>query len=65
MNNISLVTQSYNLINFIRAAKECGLNYVFIDKNTFDNKIIEELIKEIGYSIVVGQGEVARIKISW
>ena len=40
------------------------MNYVFVDKNIVSPSVIEDL-KKNGYSLVIGQGEVARIKISW
>ena len=40
------------------------MNYVFVDKNIVSSSVIEDL-KKSGYSVVIGQGEVARIKISW
>ena len=59
-----LVDMEDNLLLFIDAAKAFGVNYVFIGKGSIDDTIIERLRKN-GYSILVGQGEVARIKISW
>ena len=52
------------LLNLIDAAYKFGLNYVFIDKWMIDNDTIDGL-KSGGYSVIVGQGEKARIKISW
>lgn len=49
---------------FIQAAMTFGINYIFIDKNMITNETIAEL-KQHGYSVMVGQGEAARIKISW
>lgn len=53
-----------NLQAFMGTARELGLNYVFVNKDTLSNKLIDEL-KQAGYSVVVGQGEEARVKISW
>lgn len=53
-----------NLQSFMGTARELGLNYVFVNKDTLSNELIDEL-KQAGYSIVVGQGEEARVKISW
>lgn len=50
--------------NFIKYAQEIGLNYVFIDKTDRNTKIAENL-RQLGYNVVVGYGDVARIKISW
>jgi len=41
-----------------------GVNYIFIDKGMITDETIEKL-KNCSYSVVVGQGETARIKISW
>lgn len=49
---------------FMIGAKELGLNYVFVNKDTLTPELIDE-VKRAGYSVVVGQGEEARIKISW
>lgn len=49
---------------FIQAAMMFGINYIFIDKVMITNETIAEL-KQHGYSVMVGQGEAARIKISW
>lgn len=49
---------------FIQAAMMFGINYIFIDKDMITNETIAEL-KQHGYSVMVGQGEVSRIKISW
>lgn len=48
----------------IQDAQWAHMNYVFIDKNLLRQEDIDKL-KENGYNVVVGQGEVARIKISW
>jgi len=53
-----------NLQSFMGTARDLGLNYVFVDKNTLSTDLINDL-KQSGYSVVVGQGEEARIKISW
>lgn len=53
-----------NLQSFMGTARELGLNYVFVNKDTLSNELIDEL-KQAGYSVVVGQGEEARVKISW
>lgn len=53
-----------NLQSLMGTARDLGLNYVFINKDTIDASLVEEL-KEAGYSVVAGQGEEARIKISW
>lgn len=52
------------LNNLIKAASGFGLNYVFVDKHLLDNDTIEHL-KGQNYSILIGQGTAARIKISW
>ena len=53
-----------NLQALMGNARELGLNYVFVNKDTLSNDLIDEL-KQAGYSVVIGQGEEARIKISW
>lgn len=53
-----------NLQSFMGTARDLGLNYVFVNKDTLSNELIDEL-KQAGYSVVVGQGEEARVKISW
>lgn len=49
---------------FMIRAKELGLNYVFINKNTLNSELVDE-VKQAGCSVVIGQREEARIKISW
>lgn len=56
--------QLVNLQAFMGNARELGLNYVFVNKNTLTSKLLDE-VKQAGYSVIVGQGEEARIKISW
>lgn len=56
--------QLVNLQSFMGTARELGLNYVFVNKDTLPNELIDEL-KQAGYFVVVGQGEEARVKISW
>jgi len=53
-----------NLLRFINAAMIFGVNYIFIEKGMITDETIEKL-KNCSYSVVVGQGEAARIKISW
>ena len=62
--NAKLPDRKSSLLNLIDAAYKFGLNYVFIDKWMIDDDIINWL-KVGGYSVIVGQGEKARIKISW
>lgn len=56
--------QLVNLQAFMGNARELGLNYIFVNKDTLDSSLLDE-VKQAGYSVVVGQGEEARIKISW
>ena len=64
VTNAKLPDKKSMLLNLIDAAYKFGLNYVFIDKWMIDDDIIDGL--KIGsYSVIVGQGEKARIKISW
>lgn len=53
-----------NLQSLMGTARDLGLNYVFVNKDTLTSDLVDEL-KQAGYSVVVGQGEEARIKISW
>ena len=50
--------------DMIIAAKNLGINYIFIDKSVVDDKLIN-LLKEKGFSILIGMGTNARVKISW
>lgn len=52
------------LEQFLKYAQELGINYVFIDKTDRNIKIIEDL-RKLGYNIIIGYGDAARIKISW
>lgn len=49
---------------FLKYAQEIGQNYVFINKTDENIKLAENL-KTLGYSVIIGYGDVARIKISW
>ena len=62
--NVKLPDRKSSLFNLIDAAYKFGLNYIFIDKWMIDDDTIDGL-KSGGYSVIVGQGEKARIKISW
>lgn len=53
------------LIDFIIAAEAFGVKYVFVDKGMLNDEIINKLKNSDGYSVVVGMGECARVKISW
>lgn len=64
VSNAKLPDKKSSLFNLIDAAYKFGLNYVFIDKWMIDDDIIDGL-KLGGYSVIVEQGEKARIKISW
>lgn len=48
----------------IMAAQINNINYVFLDRNTVSSDLLDEL-RHLGYTVIVGQGEVSRIKISW
>lgn len=52
------------IFDLIIAVQNFGLNYIFVDKGMLSDNTLNDL-KKLGYSVVVGQGEVARIKISW
>lgn len=64
VSNAKLPDRKLLLFNLIDAAYKFGLNYIFIDKWMINDDIIDGL-KRGGYSVIVGQGEKARIKISW
>lgn len=64
VQNAKLLDRKSSLLNLIDAAYKFGLNYVFIDKWMADDDTID-CLKNGGYSVIVGQGEKARIKISW
>ena len=55
---------SRSLEQFIMAAQINHINYVFIDRNLVSSELQNEL-RNLGYSVLVGYGDVARIKISW
>ena len=50
--------------NMIWDANWAHLNYIFVDRDLFSKGVIDKL-RENGFTIVTGQGDVARIKISW
>jgi len=52
------------LEELITCAHELGQNYVFINKTDENIKLTENL-KTLGYSVIIGYGDTARIKISW
>ena len=50
--------------SLIIQAHKNHLNYVFVDRNLLPQSTIDDLRKN-GYGVVIGQGEVSRIKITW
>ena len=64
VSNATLPDMKSLLFDLIDAAHKFGLNYVFIDKWMIDDNIINAL-KSGGFSVIVDQGEKARIKICW
>ncbi len=50
--------------NMICDANWAHLNYIFVDRDLFSKGVIDKL-RENGFTVVTGQGDVARIKISW
>ena len=52
------------ITELIQDAHYAHQNYIFIDKGSFSQETIEK-VREAGYNIVIGYGDVARIKISW
>ena len=55
---------SRSIEQLIMAAQVNHLNYVFIDRDLVSSDLQNEL-RKLGYSVLVGYGNVARIKISW
>lgn len=53
-----------SLESLIVAAQKNHINYVFIDKNP-ENVDLMQVLRDNGYSVIVGYGDAARIKISW
>jgi hypothetical protein len=53
-----------SLEQLIMSAQVNHINYVFIDKNLVSSDLIDNL-RDLGYTLVIGQGEISRIKISW
>ena len=66
VRNITCESQvsSRSLEQLIMAAQINHINYVFIDRNLVSSELQNEL-RNLGYSLLVGYGDVARIKISW
>ena len=56
--------QELALANLIWNAHWSHMNYIFVDRNLFSQGVIDKL-RENGFTIVTGQGDIARIKISW
>lgn len=52
------------ITNMIWDANWAHLNYIFVDRDLFSKGVIDKL-RENGFTVVIGQGDVARIKISW
>lgn len=52
------------ITNMIWDANWAHLNYIFIDRDLFSKGVIDKL-RENGFTVVIGQGDAARIKISW
>ena len=50
--------------NILAAIGAAGMNYVFIDKTPENLELVKSTLNE-AFTVVVGQGEHARIKISW
>ena len=55
---------SRSLEQLIMAAQVNHVNYVFIDRDLVSSELQNEL-RNLGYSVLVGYGDVARIKFSW
>lgn len=52
------------ITELIQDAHFAHQNYIFIDKGSFSQETIEN-VRNAGYNVVIGYGDVARIKISW
>lgn len=52
------------ITELIQDAHWAHQNYIFVDKGIFSQETIEK-VKNAGYNVVIGYGDVARIKISW
>lgn len=52
------------LSQFVRCANYMGMNYIFIDRDILHPDEID-ILRNVGYNILIGQGDKARIKISW
>lgn len=52
------------ITELIQAAHYAQQNYIFIDKGSFSQETIEK-VKNTGYNVLIGYGNIARIKISW
>lgn len=59
-----LAIEEMAISNLIWDANYAHLNYIFVDRGLFSQEVIDKL-RENGFTIVTGQGDVARIKISW
>ena len=59
-----LAEEELAITELIQAAHYAHQNYIFIDKGTFSQETIDK-VKNAGYNVVIGYGDVARIKISW
>lgn len=53
-----------SIMEQIHGAAFNHMRYTFMDKNMLSNDMIN-LLKENGYSVIIGYGDVARVKISW
>jgi len=62
--SIDYVKNELLVKNIINLHKELGMNYLLIDKGLLSPDSIDTFIRE-GYSVVVGYGDKARVKISW
>ena len=59
-----LAIEEVAISNLIWDANYAHLNYIFVDRGLFSQEVIDKL-RENGFTVVSGQGDVARIKISW
>lgn len=53
-----------SIMEQIHGAAFNHMRYTFMDKNLLSNDMVS-LLKDNGYSVIIGYGDAARVKISW
>ena len=56
--------EEFAIGQLMQAANYAHQNYIFVNKGTFSQETIEK-VREAGYNVLIGYGDIARIKISW